>query len=137
MSQFNFDRLLNMLRGKSGGPPPHRRPGEPPPFQRGGGGSGRRFGWGNFVTILLGLAIIYAGYFWFVRRYVVDADEVLVLLKKNGDHSLPGDQVVIPNPAGYPGGAAEWEKLYDDANGIVEQVYMTGTYFGFSPFDYE
>jgi regulator of protease activity HflC (stomatin/prohibitin superfamily) len=132
MAGFDFDRLLSMLRGQRSSGPPPRRPGDMMATAPRPGWS-----WGNLVTIIVGALIIYAGYFWFVRRYVVDADEVLVLLKKNGDHSLPGDQVIIPNPAGYPEGAEAWEKQYADANGILEQVYLTGTYFGFSPFDYE
>ena len=32
---------------------------------------------------------------------------------------------------------AAWKQQYGDCNGILEQVYPEGTYFGFSPFDYE
>src|SRR5206468_3588329 len=32
---------------------------------------------------------------------------------------------------------ADWEKQYGDCNGIFEQVYPTGVYFAFSPWDYE
>ena len=92
------------------------------------------------LALVLSAAIIYGGYFWFVRRVVVDADHVLVLMKKNGSRSLPGDQVVIPrmpdrtkNPESY----AQWQSKYADVNGIIEEVYLPGTYFRFSPFDYE
>ena len=88
------------------------------------------------VKLVLALLIIYGAYFWLVRRVVVDPDKVLVLMKKDGDRSLGGDQVVIPDPKTYPGGPEAWEKVYGDANGIQEAVYLTGTYF-FSPFDYE
>ncbi len=30
-----------------------------------------------------------------------------------------------------------WEREYGDCNGILEQVYPEGTYFNFSPFDYD
>ena len=54
--------------------------------------------------------------------------------------SLPGDQIIIPKPPDRekdPTGYDKWEKEYGDCNGILEQVYMPGTYFNFSPFDYE
>lgn len=125
----------------------------PPPFTRRpetmGGRGGRDvpptgLDWGKLrplgplflIQIALALLVIYGAYFWFVRRVVVDPDKVLVLMKKDGDRSLPGDQVVIPDPKNYPGGEEAWEKVYGDANGIQEGVYLTGTYF-FSPFDYE
>jgi regulator of protease activity HflC (stomatin/prohibitin superfamily) len=133
MAGFNLKHFFHALRGRAraqfGDP---RRPGGPPALPTRDGWS-----WGNWVVIVVGLAIIYAGYFWFVRRYVVDADEVLVLMRKDGGRSLPSDQVIIPDPNGFPGGAQAWKKQYGDANGILEQVYLTGTYFGFSPFDYE
>ena len=88
------------------------------------------------VKVVIALAIIYGAYFWFVRRVVVDPDKVLVLMKKDGDRSLPGDGIVIPDPKNYPGGESVWAEKYGDANGIQEGVYLTGTYF-FSPFDYE
>ena len=50
------------------------------------------------LAALLAIGIIYAGYFWFIRRIVVGPGEVLVLMKKNGTRSLPDDQVVIPRP---------------------------------------
>lgn len=105
----------------------------PPPLPR-------RNGFGvTVVAFLLCAGIVYGGYYWFVRRVVVGPGEVLVLLKKDGARSLPGDQIIIPrapdqaNQAAY----AEWEKQYGDCNGILEQVWPEGTYFTFSPFDYE
>jgi regulator of protease activity HflC (stomatin/prohibitin superfamily) len=68
---------------------------------------------------------------------VVGPDQVLVLLKKDGGRSMPGDQIVVPDPNHYPGGPDAWRREYGGANGILEGVYLTGTYFGFSPFDYE
>ena len=40
--------------------------------------------------------IAYGIYFWEIRRVVVPADHVLVLLKKDGHKSLADGQVVIP-----------------------------------------
>ena len=88
------------------------------------------------VKLLVALLVVYGAYFWLVRRVVVDPDKVLVLMKKDGDRSLAGDQTVIPDSKTFPGGPDAWEKAYGDANGIQEGVYLTGTYF-FSPFDYE
>ena len=91
------------------------------------------------VALVLIVALLYGGYFWFIRRVVVDPDEVLVLLKKDGHRSLDGEQIVIPRPpeprdtAAY----AAWEKTYKDVNGILEMAYPPGTYFKFSPFDYD
>src|SRR5215218_91265 len=48
------------------------------------------------LSIVLGVAVIYGAYFWFIRRIVVAPNEVLVLLKKNGTRSLPADQIIIP-----------------------------------------
>jgi regulator of protease activity HflC (stomatin/prohibitin superfamily) len=140
MAAFDLKALYDKIvsGGVSGGgpsrrqPPPFRGGGGPPPLRRGPLGS-----WRDLFMLVLVAAVLYAGYFWIERRYVVDADEVLVLLKKNGDRGLPGDQVVIPDPASFPGGRAAWDEQYDDVNGILEKVYLTGTYFGFSPFDYE
>ncbi len=131
MAGFNLKEFMYEMRNRSSGPP--RGPGGVQ--MTGPGGFG--WTWRNLVAVVIGLAVIYAGYFWFIRRYVVDADQVLVLLRKNGDRSLPGDQIVIPRPTDYPGGAEAWDKEFGDANGIFEQIYLTGTYFGFSPFDYE
>src|SRR5688500_1526874 len=120
MAGFDFQRFLNSLRNRptAGGPPPPGGPGGPmrmgpaPDFRR-------RFSWGTLVRLAAALAVIYGAYFWFVRRQVVDADEVLVLLRKDADRSLPGDQVVIPTPADYPGGAEAWKQQYGDTNGIL------------------
>lgn len=108
----------------------------PPPLP----GARRSNPWSTLVAVILIAGIVYSGYFWFVRRVVVDAGEVLVLMKKNGSTSLSGDQIIIPrapdvkvNPQAY----AEWEKRYADVNGILEEVQPEGTYFKYSPFDYE
>ncbi|MBC8106698.1 MAG: hypothetical protein H7Z14_08930 [Anaerolineae bacterium] len=92
---------------------------------------------GIVALVLIG-AIVYGGYFWFVRRIVVGPDEVLVLLRKDASKSLPGNKIIVPRPP--PSDSAkhdEWKKEYGDCNGIIEQVYLPGTYFGFSPWDYE
>ena len=113
--------------------------GAPPPLKANG------FGWGRFrgsralFTIVVGLVVIYGAYFWLIRRVVVHQGEVLVLMRKDGSRSLPADQVIIPRPPDRSNAAAydAWEKEYGDCNGILEQVYPEGTYFGFSPWDYE
>jgi hypothetical protein len=100
----------------------------------------------NFVrTILVAalvLAIGYGLYVWEVCRVVVEPNHVLVLLKKNGSKSLPGDNIIIPRPPDtsdpqYAQKFEKWQQTYGDCNGILEQVYPEGTYFNFSPFDYE
>ncbi|HYO10855.1 MAG TPA: SPFH domain-containing protein [Tepidisphaeraceae bacterium] len=114
--------------------------GDQPPRYPNIGGFGQRPGFVRITAaLLLGLAIVYAGYFWFVRRVVVGPNEVLVLLKKHGSRSLPGDQVIIPRAPDPKNAAAfaEWDKTFGDCNGILEQTYSAGTYFRFSPFDYE
>src|SRR5262245_16097379 len=95
---------------------------------------------GKLCVVLFAIVFLYGGYFWFVRRVVVSSDEVMILLKKDGSRSLPEGEFVIPaapdqktNPSGY----AAWEKQYGDCNGVMEQVYLPGVYFGFSPWDYE
>lgn len=113
--------------------PPRRTGSTPPPLPQ-------RGLFASIVSILLAVAIIYGGYFWFVRRVVVGSGQVLVLLKKDGSQSLPGDQIVIPKPPDAEKDQAaydQWYTQYGDCNGILEQVYPEGTYFGFSPFDYE
>jgi regulator of protease activity HflC (stomatin/prohibitin superfamily) len=114
--------------GGGGGP---RRPG-PPPLPRPNLAP-------TLMMVIVAALIIYGGYFWFVRRVVVGPGQVLVLLKKDGSRSLPGDQVIVPKPPDSKDQAKydAWEKQYGDCNGILEQVYPEGTYFGFSPFDYE
>lgn len=90
------------------------------------------------LGLVLTCAILYGGYFWFVRRIVVESDEVLVLMRKDAGKTLPGDQVIIPRPPKPDAPEhAKWHETYGDCNGIVEQVYQAGTYFAFSPWDYE
>jgi len=93
---------------------------------------------GKLAAAALVLVVGYMLYLWEVRRVVVPQNSVLVLMKKNGGRSLPGSQVIVPRPPAV--GSAEydsWEREYGDCNGILEQVYPEGTYFNFSPFDYE
>ncbi len=109
-------------------PPPPRIPRQRPGMVR------------MISTAALALVFIYGGYFWLIRRVVVGPNEVLVLLKKDGSRSLMGDQIVIPrapDPAKDRAAYDNWKKSYGDCNGIVEEVYPAGTYFKFSPFDYE
>ena len=98
---------------------------------------------GMFVvltTLLLAFVVIYAGYFWLIRRVVVGPNEVLVLLKKHGTRSLPDGQIIIPrapDAAKNNAAFAQWKKEYGDCNGVLEEVFPAGTYFKFSPWDYE
>ncbi|MEA2711653.1 MAG: hypothetical protein QOF78_4254 [Phycisphaerales bacterium] len=92
------------------------------------------------VVLGLALAIVYGGYVWFIKRVVVGENEALVLLKKNGSKSLPGDEVIVPRAPDRktdPQGYERWAQRYGDCNGILEETFPTGTYFQFSPFDYE
>src|SRR6478672_3517232 len=101
----------------------------------GSGGPRRRL-----MGVALAAVVIYGLYFWEVRRVVVPADHVLVLMKKNGSKSLAEGQLIIPrapDQAKDPARYAAWEKEFGDCNGICEQVAIEGTYFGYSPFDYE
>src|SRR5687767_69226 len=83
----------------------------------------------TLVAVVLIGAILYGGYFWFVRRVVVGPDQVLVLLRKDAGKSLPGDQVIIPRPPKPDSPEYKtWDETYGDCNGIVEQVYLSGTY---------
>jgi regulator of protease activity HflC (stomatin/prohibitin superfamily) len=96
----------------------------------------------KILTVLLVLAIGYGLFVWDVYRVVVQPNQVLVLLKKNGSKSLSGDNVIIPRPPDpsdpqYAAKFKAWNDQYGDCNGILEQVYPEGTYFSFSPFDYE
>jgi len=94
----------------------------------------------RLVGVALAGVIVYGLYFWEGRRVVVPSDHVLVLMKKNGSKTLPDGQIIIPRApdrAKDPARYAEWEKQYGDANGIYEGVWPEGTYFGYSPFDYE
>jgi regulator of protease activity HflC (stomatin/prohibitin superfamily) len=131
MSDFKIPTAFGSAHSSGGGEPP--RPGRPGP---GGHSNFAR----NLVAVVLAAIVIYVAYFWCVRRVVVGPDEVLVVMKKNGSKSLPGDQIIIPRPpdqAKDPQGYAKWDETYGDCNGILEQVYLPGTYFSFSPFDYE
>ena len=129
MSGFNFPNVP--FRDRSDGPPPPRPPRIP----------GRLPSKTQVIaTLVLAAGILYAGYFWLIRRVVVGPNEVLVLMRKDASRSLPDDQIIIPRtpdaqkePAAYD----KWEKTYGDCNGIIEEVYPAGTYFKFSPFDYE
>jgi regulator of protease activity HflC (stomatin/prohibitin superfamily) len=118
----------------SGGPPPRR------------GGPQLAGRWSRWVrpalTATVVAAVAYGIYFWEFRRIVVHPNEVLVLLRKSGARTLGGDNIIIPRPPDksdpdYANRQREWESAYGDCNGILEQVYPEGTYFGFSPFDYE
>ncbi|MDB5354536.1 MAG: hypothetical protein JWN24_989 [Phycisphaerales bacterium] len=129
-AMFTFPKL------KTSGPPD--RNGPPPTAAR--GNAWRAHPSRNIVAVLVALGVIYLAYFWCIKRVVVGPDEVLVLMKKNGSRSLPGDQIIVPRPPDRekdPTAYDAWEKEYGDCNGILEQVYLPGTYFGFGPFDYE
>jgi hypothetical protein len=94
----------------------------------------------TLILAALAALVLYLGYFWLIRRVVVGPGQVLVLLKKDGSRTLPNHQIVVPRApdrATDSAGYATWEKTYGDCNGIMEQVYPEGTYFKFSPFDYE
>src|SRR5436305_12575452 len=85
----------------------------------------------NLVVLMLALGLVYGAYWWLIRRVVVRPGEVLVLLKKDGSRSLPGDQIIIPRPPDPKvdqAGFDKWEQQYADCNGILEQVYPEGTY---------
>jgi regulator of protease activity HflC (stomatin/prohibitin superfamily) len=137
MSGFDVYEWVKGLRQKAAGggrggggsnvssPAPRPRPGSP---------------WRRVIGIALVLLVCYGVYFWEIRRVVVPPDHVLVLMKKDGTKSLPEGQIIIPRPPDAkkePALYAAWEKQYGDTNGIYEQVLTEGTYFGFSPFDYE
>src|SRR5687768_1070537 len=93
----------------------------PPPLPgRGRNGAAGAGPWATLVALVLIGGVIYAGYFWFVRRIVVGPGEVLVLLKKDGTRSLPNDQIVIPRAPDAVKEAqayAAWEAEYGDVNG--------------------
>src|SRR5438105_3189590 len=99
-----------------------RVPPRPPPIPRFGGGP--EFG-KVVAAVIVGAIILYGGYFWLIRRVVVGPNEVLVLLKKDGSRSLPGDQIILPRPPDVKDAAAydAWQKQYGDVNGILEQIY--------------
>src|SRR3954454_927325 len=75
----------------------------------------------RLIGIGLAFAVAYGVYFWEIRRVVVPADNVLILLKKDGSRSLPDGQVIIPTPpdkAKEPAKYDQWEKEFGDVNGI-------------------
>ncbi len=120
---FNFSK-----HPPDGVPPAHARPLPRPGLLK------------TAILGLLGLLVIYGAYFWLIRRVVVGPDEVMILIKKDGSRSLSGDQIIIPRAPDPQTNAAAydaWEKQYGDCNGILEEVYLPGTYFSFSPVDYE
>src|SRR5579872_4512184 len=88
----------------------------------------------KIISVVLVLAIGYGLYVWEVCRVVVQPNQVLVLLKKNGSKSLPGDNIIIPRPPSdttdpqYAAKLKAWNDQYGDCNGILEQVYPEGTY---------
>lgn len=135
MSDETFDRSpeadafrVRSSAGRSGPPPlPNSRR------------NYRQPNWGkNLAIAAVVLVVGYLLYTWEVRRVVVEQGNVLVLLKKNGSKSLRGDQTIVPRPpAQGTTEYAQWEKEYGDCNGILEQVVPEGTYFQFSPFDFE
>ena len=140
MSGFDLYEWIKGLRQKSTGGGRGGSIGAPPSSPPGGPRRQPPSFWRRVLGVGLAGVVIYAIYFWEVRRVVVPADHVLVLMKKDGGKSLPDGQLIIPRapdqqkePAKY----AEWEKQYGDVNGIYEQVSPEGTYFGYSPFDYE
>ena len=127
-----------MIHGPGGLPPGGRRPA--------GGNGGRPAWWRRWVRPAIvgaaAAAVAYGVYFWEFRRIVVYPNQVMVLLRKNGTRTLGGDNIIIPRPpdpaaADYAQRKREWDAAYGDCNGILEQVYPEGTYFAFSPFDYE
>src|SRR3954453_3614538 len=134
MAKFKMPDFHNVITSgepNGGGP---RSPGTATPFNPTGGLPRR------IAALLLIALIVYAGYFWFVRRVVVGPNQGLVLLRNGGSKSLPKDEIIIPRPPDQkadPAAYQKWKDRYGDCNGIVEQVYLPGTYFGFSPFDYE
>jgi regulator of protease activity HflC (stomatin/prohibitin superfamily) len=94
----------------------------------------------TIVVLVVALGVVYGGYVWIIKRVVVGPSEVLVLMKKNGSKSLPGDEVIVPrapDAAKDPAAYQQWKAKYGDCNGILEEIYPAGTYFKFSPFDYE
>src|SRR4051812_46140691 len=120
--------------GSASGNPPRKGP---PPISRRPSAAGKPR---LIAAFLLSAAIVYGGYFWFVRRIVVGPGQVMVLLKKDGSRAMSGDQIIIPRAPDQKidaSGYEQWRQTYGDVNGILEQVYPEGTYFGFSPFDYE
>jgi regulator of protease activity HflC (stomatin/prohibitin superfamily) len=142
MSKFDWAKV-NVPGGAGSGGRGDEGGRRSPPAPGGGGGRGPRYPWLSLPTIvalILAIGVIYGAYFWFIRRVVVAPGHVLVLLKKDGSRSLEGDQVIVPrapDPKTDPSAYEQWRAKYGDCNGILEQVYPEGTYFGFSPWDFE
>jgi len=115
----------------------------PPSWTRGMGGWLSGGSWQRrLLTAALALVVGYGIYFWEIRRVVVPPNHVMILLKKDGYRTLGGDNVIVPRPPDpkdpqYAGKLAQWQRQYEGCNGILEQVYPEGTYFAYSPFDYE
>src|SRR5437762_3385642 len=134
MSKFDWAKVT-MPSGSGGDDDGGRKTGRAPMPSRGG-----PFALPSILALILAAAIVYGGYFWCFRRVVVGPGKVLVLLKKDGSRSLPGGQIIVPRAPDAktdPEAYKQWQKKYGDVNGIMEQVYPEGTYFGFSPFDFE
>ena len=129
MSGIDFSRYIHRPGGQGAG--------GAPPAKGVHGGFGSFFRGRNIVTVIVAIIVVYGAYFWLVRRVPVHHGHVMVLLKKNGSRSLPGNQVIIPRPPTDKAAYEQWETTYGDCNGILEQVYPEGTYFAFSPWDYE
>lgn len=129
MSESRFPNIPFRPRGGDDAiPPPPKIPGRGPGKAQ------------VIATLVLGVIVVYGGYFWMIRRVSVGRDEVMVLMRKNGTKSLPEGQIIIPRmpDATKDAKAYEaWKQTYGDCNGIQEDVYPAGTYFKFSPFDYE
>jgi len=132
MSKFDWAKVT--MPGSSGGDEGGHKTGAPPMPSRG------PFGLPIVLALILAAIVVYGGYFWSMRRVKVGPGKVLILMKKDGSNSLPGGQIVIPrapDPKTNAEGYKQWQKQYGDVNGIMEEVYPEGVYFGFSPFDYE
>src|SRR5262245_10824981 len=125
MSKFDWAKVT-VPSGSGGDEGGRRTPRPPAPF--------RGPGWlPTILAIVLAAGVVYGGYFWLVRRIVVGPGKVLVLLKKDGSKSLEGGQIVIPrspDPKADPQAYKDWQAKYGDVNGIMEQVFPEGTYFG-------
>jgi regulator of protease activity HflC (stomatin/prohibitin superfamily) len=138
MARYRMSNIDDADEQSGGGPPPL-----PPRPPRPGGRPALTAGMPSFTVTVVGLALLlgvaYLVYLWFFVRIVVGPDEVLVLIRKDGSRSLPGREYVIPSPPDTSDTAAyaAWEKQYGDCNGILEEPLKPGTYFGYSPLDYE
>ena len=118
MAGFDFQRFSNSLRGRarSGGPPPMPRgPGDmqPAPYRR-------DFSWGMLVRLAVASAIVYAGYFWFVRRLSSMPTRCWCCSEGRATTASPATRSSSRTRPSFPGGRDAWEKEYGDCNGIVE-----------------